>query len=78
MNPLMNQMGAQNNMQSTMASIANIKRMLQGKDPDAVAMQLAQKNPQFAKFVQENKGKSPQQIAQEYGLDWDSLQSLLK
>lgn len=30
-------------------------------------------NQQFAAFVRDNAGKSPQQIARENGIDWDSV-----
>ena len=33
-------------------------------------------NPQFAKFVSDNKGKSPEQIAKENGIDYQSVLNL--
>lgn len=38
-------------------------------DPAALAQQMMQSNPQFRQFVEQNKGKSPDQIAREHGFD---------
>ena len=80
MNPLMATMGGNttNNMQAMMQTIGNVKRMMQGGNPNTVMQMMAQQNPQFAKFMQDNQGKSPQQIAKENGLDWGMIQNLMK
>lgn len=75
MNPLMQSMMGGNNV---LSQISSIKQMLSGQNPNAVMQLLAQKNPQFAQFVSANQGKSAQQIAQENGLDWNLVQSILK
>lgn len=38
-------------------------------DPATLAQQMMESNPQFRQFVEQNKGKSPDQIAREHGLD---------
>lgn len=43
----------------------------------AVYNQLMQSNPQFKQFVEQNRGKSPAQIAQENGIDINFLNSLI-
>ena len=48
------------------------------ENPDTAMKLFAQKNPQFAQFLRDNQGKSPQQIAQDYGLDWNIVQNFLK
>ena len=78
MNPLMASMGQMNNMRQMMQMVNGIKQMLDGKNQDPVMKLFAQKNPQFAQFLRDNQGKSPQQIAQEYGLDWSMIQGFLK
>ena len=78
MNPLMASMGPMNNMRQMMHMVNGIKQIMNGQNPDTVMKMFAQKNPQFAQFVRENQGKSPQQIAQDYGLDWDMIQGFLK
>lgn len=47
-------------------------------NPDKVAQLLMRKNPQFASFVQANRGKTPQQIARENGIDWGIIQQLMR
>lgn len=78
MNPLMASMGPMNNMRQMMQMVNGIKQMMNGQNPDTVMKLFAQKNPQFAQFLRDNQGKSPQQIAQEYGLDWNMVQGFLK
>ena len=78
MNPLMASMGPMNNMRQMMQMVNGIKQMMNGQNPDTVMKMFAQKNPQFAQFLRDNQGKSPQQIAQEYGLDWNMIHGFLK
>lgn len=63
---------------SAISQISNLKKLLRDKDPNAVVQMLAQKNPQFAQFLSDSKGKTPQQIASEYGLDWNEVQNLMR
>ena len=78
MNPLMASMGPMNNMRQMMQMVNGIKQMMNGQNPDTAMKLFAQKNPQFAQFLRDNQGKSPQQIAQDYGLDWNMVQGFLK
>lgn len=78
MNPLMMSMGPMGNMRQMMQMVGSIKQMMSGQNPDAVMKLFAQKNPQFAQFVKDNQGKSPEQIAKDYGLDWNMVQGFLK
>lgn len=78
MNPLMASMGTMNNMRQMMQMVNGIKQMMNGQNPDTVIKMFAQKNQQFAQFLRDNQGKSPQQIAQDYGLDWNMVQGFLK
>lgn len=54
-----------------------IKQMMQGKAPGAVYEMMMKSNPQFASFVNANRGKTPEQIARENGIDPASLKQLL-
>lgn len=47
-------------------------------NPDVLFEQMMQSNPQFAKFVNDHKNKSPQQIAQEYGLDIGMINQFMR
>jgi LysM repeat protein len=51
---------------------------LKGQNPEAVANTLMQTNPQFKSFVEANKGKSVEQIAQENGIDLEQIKQFLK
>lgn len=80
MNPLAQMMGGNpmtNNIQAAAQQIRQIKQMLNGQNPDAVAQMFAQKNPQFAQFQRDIAGKTPQQVAQEYGLDWNMVKQMI-
>lgn len=78
MNPLMTSMNPMGNMSQMMQMVGSIKQMMSGQNPDVVMKLFAQKNPQFAQFVKDNQGKSPEQIAKDYGLDWNMVQNFLK
>ena len=52
--------------------ISQIKGMM-GGNPGAFVMQFARTNPQFAAFVQQNQGKSIEQIASENGVDMGAV-----
>ena len=78
MNPLMASMGPINNMRQMMQMVNGIKQMMNGQNPDTFMKLFAQKNTQFAQFLRDNHGKSPQQIAQDYGIDWNMVHGFLK
>lgn len=65
-------------MISRREQISQLKQMLSGQNPQAVMQMFAQKNPQFAQFIQQWGGKSPQEICAAYGVDWSEIESLLK
>jgi len=75
MNPLLGMMGGQ---QGGIGNIMQMMQMFRGKDPNAVMQMMSKQNPQFAKFLQENQGKSPEQIAQQYGVDMEQVRQFLK
>lgn len=87
MNPLMQGMGGttpmmggnpiMGNIQSMIQQVRQIKQMLSGQNVDAVARMFAQKNPQFAQFQRNIAGKTPQHVAQEYGLDWNMVRQMI-
>lgn len=68
MNPLASMMnnGPQN-------PIANILQMLKSGDPNQIAARLMQSNPQFKQFVEANKGKTPEQVASEHGVNLSQI-----
>ena len=70
--------GQINNALGSYAQIKQIVHMLKGQNPDQLLQMFAQKNPQFSQFMRANQGKSPQQIAADYGIDMSLVQQLLK
>ena len=77
MNPLMTAMQKFNNVSQNMNQLKNVFQMLRTGNPDQIAMQMMQNNPQFRKFVESNKGKTPEQIAKEYGIDLNQIKNML-
>ena len=68
----------QNNPMAMMGQLRQMMSMLRGQDPRQVAQQMAQKNPQFAAFLQQNQGKSPEQIAAENGIDMGFVREMMR
>ena len=73
MNPLMQSMQPQNNMQSLM----NIARMLKKGNPEQIAMNLMQKNPQFKAFMDSVQGMTPEQYCREHGIDFGQIAGMM-
>lgn len=71
-NPLMGVMGG-GPTNNGMARLMNIARMVKNGNPEQIAQSLMQQNPQFRQFVEENRGKSPEQVAQEHGFDLSAI-----
>lgn len=78
MNPLMMAMQGANSPANKMGQIANVMKMLKSGNPEMIAQQMMQSNPQFRQFVEANKGKTPEQVAKEYGLDWKTIMGKFK
>ena len=84
-NPMLDVLGGasrqampQNNPLAMMGQLKQMVGMLRGQDPNQVAQLMAQRNPQFAAFLQQNRGKSPEQIARENGIDMSLVRELLR
>ena len=74
MNPLMMAMQGSNNK---MAQAMQVMKMLRSGNPEQIAQQMMQNNPQFRQFVEANKGKTPEQVAREYGVDLNQIKSMM-
>lgn len=83
-NPMLDVLGGasrqmpQNNPFAMMGQLKQMVGMLRSQDPNQVAQLMAQRNPQFAAFMQQNKGKTPEQIAADYGIDMSLVRELLR
>lgn len=67
MNPLMQSIGF--GQPKINDNILNIIKMLKSGNPQQIAQNLIMQNPQFKSFIEQNKGKNPEQVAHEYGFD---------
>ena len=68
----------QNNPLLMMGQLKQMVGMLRGQNPQQVAQMMAQRNPQFAAFVQQNQGKTVDQIAAENGIDMGFVRELMR
>lgn len=57
-------------------SMGNIMQLLKG-NPEAAFSQMMQ-NPSFARFVNENRGMTFEQVAQKYGINLNQINSILQ
>ena len=68
----------QNNLLAQMQSI----RQLMGGNPQQMMLQAMQSNPQmyqqFQQFMRDNQGKTPEQVAQENGIDFNEMVRLFQ
>lgn len=74
MNPLMMAMQGSNNK---MAQAMRVMKMLRSGNPEQIAQQMMQNNPQFRQFVEANKGKTPEQVAKEHGIDLNQFKGIM-
>lgn len=74
MNPLMNAMGGRTPQTN---GLANIMKLLKSGNPEQIAQQMMRQNPKFREFMEANKGKSPEQVAQEHGFDLSQLKNMM-
>lgn len=74
MNPILQAL----NMTRPNNNMIGLLSALKGGNPEMMFRQMMNSNPQFRQFVEQNKDKSPEQIAQEYGVDINLLQQFIK
>ena len=77
MNPLMMAMQSANSPMNKMRQVANLMKMLRSGNPEQIAQQMMQNNPQFRQFVEANRGKTPEQVAREHGIDLNQIKSMM-
>lgn len=58
-------------------AVSQTANLIKGQDPDAVAGILYNNNPQFRQFVDANKGKTPEQIAQSLNVDLSEIRKYM-
>lgn len=68
MNPILRNLN-QNTMKQNPLDAINQLKQIAGGNPNAAYNLLMQSNPRFRQFVDENRGKTPEQIASEHGIN---------
>lgn len=58
------------------ARMSQLRSMLQG-DTSALVSNLAQSNPQFAQFLAQNQGRTPQEAFKAYGYDFSQVMGII-
>lgn len=53
-----------------------MRQMMQG-DPSSLISNLAKSNPSFAQFIEQNRGRTPQEAFRAYGYDYDEVTRLI-
>jgi hypothetical protein len=53
--------------------VSRVRALMNGNGAEAVGQMLMRSNPQFAQFVNANRGKSLEQVASENGLNYSDV-----
>lgn len=82
-NPILNRLGSPaaapaNNPMAQLQQLRQMAQMMRGQNPQQLVQSFAAQNPRFAEFLRQNQGKSPEQIAQENGIDMGLLRQILR
>lgn len=58
------------------AKMSQLRSMLQG-DTSVLISNLAQTNPQFAQFMAQNQGRTPEEAFRAYGYDFSQVMGII-
>lgn len=61
-----------------MQVVQQLSAFMNGKNPQQVAMNMIQQNPKFAEFMKSVQGKTPEQFAQEHGVNISQIMGMMK
>lgn len=75
-NPILKQMMKSNPINAKLGQMGQLLKMVKS-NPQGMLANMMQNNPQFRQFVEQNRGKSPEQIAETYGIDPSLLKNLM-
>lgn len=78
MNPLMQAMTGARDPMGKMSQVLKMMQTLRNGNPEQMAQQMIQNNPQFRQFVEANKGKTPEQVAKENGIDLNQIMEMMR
>ena len=74
MNPILQKLNPGNQPQQG----GLLRRLMSGGKPNQLYQELMNSNEQFRNFVNENQGKSPEEIARAYGVDINPILGMIK
>lgn len=77
-NPIMKMLNKRNSPVNNGVNIVDLIKTLSSKNPDQVFSYMLKTNPKFAEFVNENKGKSIEQMAADYKIDLNAIKQFLR
>lgn len=61
-----------------MQAAAQVVRAMRAAGPEQLMQSMMESDPRFARFVEQNRGKSPEQIAREHGIDLGAVMQAFK
>lgn len=67
-----------NNPMTQIQQLRQMAQAMRGQNQQQLVQSFAAQNPQFAEFLRQNQGKSPEQIAAERGIDMGLLRQILR
>lgn len=77
-NPILQMLGRNNANNTNSTNILQLIKSLRSGNPQGVFNQMMRENPQFAQFVEQNKGKPADQIARDYNVDISVIKQFLR
>lgn len=78
MNPLMQSMNGATTSGGTSPQVFRLlSQLMQGRTPQQAFQSLLQSDPRFKAFMDANRGKSPEQVAQEHGINLNQFKGMM-
>lgn len=78
MNPLVQSMVGATSESGTSARVFQLlSQLMRGRTPQQAFQSLLQSDPRFKAFMDANRGKSPEQVAREHGVDLNQFKGMV-
>ena len=76
-NPILQMLNGNSQQNQMIEKLKMLKNLMEGKTPEGVYNYLMQTSPQFKKFIQDNQGKTIEDIAMDYDIDLDLIRKFM-
>lgn len=76
-NPILQMLNGNSQPNQMISKLQQFKSLMSGKNPQDVYNYMLQNNPQFKKFIEDNKGKSLEDIALAYDIDLNLIKKFM-